>query len=185
MAFEPQRIVYYQLCGNTILNRLDNLHAIHAAVGEKEGFIDIPDVDYAQSRNVGAFSIDPQYRELQGIGNSIQATHQRVRMVSLDALELNASPAFIKMDVEGFEIGVLKGAHQFLERHRYPPMLFEAWNFDWFKQGRQELMDHFKYLGYVISSLDSTDYIAQHPQHPMEVSFTPAGEKQKRMTRIR
>jgi hypothetical protein len=58
IGFEPQRIIYYQLCGNIFLNRLDNYHAIYKAVGESEGFVEIPEINYLNNLNIGGFSIE-------------------------------------------------------------------------------------------------------------------------------
>ncbi len=62
MAFEPQRILYYQLCGNVVLNRLDNFIAINKAVGDYDGDIEIPEINYENNTNIGAFSLDKTYR---------------------------------------------------------------------------------------------------------------------------
>ncbi|PUE59831.1 hypothetical protein B9Z44_09725 [Limnohabitans curvus] len=51
-AFEPQRIVYYQLCGNVVLNRLDNVFTYNVALGSTERQIEIPALDFEQSDNV-------------------------------------------------------------------------------------------------------------------------------------
>ena len=56
-AYEPQRIVYQQLCGNIFLNRLDNVHAFWMAVGDSDGDIKIPELDYDKSSNIGGFSV--------------------------------------------------------------------------------------------------------------------------------
>ncbi len=41
-AYEPQRLVYYQLCGNIFLNRLDNVFAFCTAIGERDGTVGTP-----------------------------------------------------------------------------------------------------------------------------------------------
>jgi len=44
-SFEPQRIIYYQLCGNVFMNGLDNVYCHNVAIGDRDGiaFIDRPD----------------------------------------------------------------------------------------------------------------------------------------------
>ena len=185
IAFEPQRIVYYQLCANIILNRLDNYYAIYSAVGESNGEIEIPEIDYESNANVGAFSIDKKYRELHGIEGSMKKINTKVTLVNLDSLEIEKPPALIKIDVEGFELAVLKGAVNFLDRTNYPPLLFEAWSFDWFKEGREELLSYVKSLGYEITEFGTSDYIAQHHKNSVRVEFTKSSDGTLNMTRIK
>src|SRR5690349_191029 len=42
LAFEPQRTVYYALCGNVAQNNLDQVYCYHAAVAERAGTIAVP-----------------------------------------------------------------------------------------------------------------------------------------------
>jgi hypothetical protein len=44
----------------------------------------------------------------------------------LDSYSLN-DIGFIKIDVEGHELQVLKGATETLKENNYPPILFESW----------------------------------------------------------
>ena len=72
IGFEPQRIIYYQLCGNVILNRLDNYFAIHSAVGQRTGFIETPEVNYENMTNIGGFSLEEKYNEIRGLSRYIE-----------------------------------------------------------------------------------------------------------------
>ena len=185
IGFEPQRIIYYQLCGNIFLNSLDNYRAFNQAVGDVDGFVEVPEVDYGTNRNIGAFSLDGEYRRFNGIDASVKSKTTKVPMIRLDDLEVEKSPSLIKIDVEGFEINVLKGAKDFLSRHRFPPVLFEAWNFDWFAEGRKELMACFLELGYKVIHLGAADYIAQHPDFPVLVEFAQTGSNSFKVYRVR
>ncbi len=185
IGFEPQRIVYYQLCANIILNRLDNYYALYSAVGESNGEIEIPEIDYESNANVGAFSIDKNYRELHGIQSSMKKINTKVPIINLDSFKTEKSPSLIKIDVEGFELSVLKGAGDFLERTNYPPLLFEAWSFDWFKEGREELLSFVNSLGYEITVFGNSDYIAQHHKNAVRVEFTKSSEGIINMTKIK
>jgi FkbM family methyltransferase len=171
IAFEPQEIIYYQLCGNIILNRLDNLRAHHKAVGQYNGDIEIPKIDYNNNYNAGAFSFHQEYRQNEGIEESIQSETTFVPIVTLDSLVLKKPPALIKIDVEGYELDVFKGGVEFLKKADYPPILFEAWNKDFFREKRAELLSFVENLGYDLITLNQIDFIAQHKKHEMKISF--------------
>ena len=109
-AFEPQRHVHQLLCANAALNALTNIHAFQAAVADADGFAQIPAIDPWQPRNVGNFSVEA------GDGGTTQ-----VQQVTLDTLTL-PTVRLIKVDVEGMEERVLRGAAQLIERDR--PALF-------------------------------------------------------------
>jgi FkbM family methyltransferase len=108
-ALEPQRSVYQLLCANAALNQLTNIHALHAAAGDAEGHVQIPADDPWRPRNVGNFSVDA--------GNGVT----QVKQVTLDSLALPAV-RLIKVDVEGMEERVLRGAARLIARDR--PALF-------------------------------------------------------------
>lgn len=171
MAFEPQRIVYYQLCGNVVLNRLDNFIAINKAVGDYDGDIEIPEINYEDNTNIGAFSLDKTYRQYLNMERFMGNEHTLVPIIKLDSLNLSNSPALIKIDVEGFELNVLQGGESFLESHNYPPILFEAWDLEWFKEDKGKLLKFFDYLGYKISLNIKSEFVVQHPNNSVSVEF--------------
>jgi FkbM family methyltransferase len=168
-AFEPQRIIYYQLCGNVFLNRLDNVFAHCMAIGNQDGMLDLPSIDYAASANTGGFSVDAGIRNRQDCV-SINAAKREpsVPMLRLDSLTLPKAPSLIKIDVEGLELQVLQGAGNFLAQYSYPPLMLEAWTGEWFSSERQKLCDHIAALGYRTFAIGD-ELIAQHPLHPRQI----------------
>jgi FkbM family methyltransferase len=142
-GFEPQRIIYYQLCGNIILNRLDNYFAFHQAVGDREGTVEIPETDFAKSDNAGGFSLNNKFNEIRGLENFMKPTSSQVPMVTLDSLQISRAPALIKIDVEGCELNVLKGGVNYLENNNFPPILFEAWDLDGSSKKRERCSSSF------------------------------------------
>jgi FkbM family methyltransferase len=171
ISMEAQRIIYYQLCGNVFLNQLDNVKALHLAVGHEAGALQLPRPNYSLMGNVGGFSIDQKLRERNGTQAAMTDVMESVPMLPLDDLEVPRAPSFIKIDVEGFELNVLKGAQKFLARHTYPPFFFEAWSEDWFADEKKELLKFVGDLGYKITPLMGYDHIAQHPANAVEIIF--------------
>lgn len=185
IGFEPQRIVYYQLCGNIILNRLDNYIALNKAVGQTNQEIEIPEIDYNKNHNIGAFSLDKSLRKTLKMEQYMKNKTNTVPMITLNSFSTPKSPALIKIDVEGYELNTLKGAINFLEQNQYPPILFEAWSNDWFKEEKVELLNYIKYLGYSISLNIKDEYVAQHPSNPVYIQFSQENNNSIAMKRIK
>lgn len=171
IAFEPQRIVYYQLCGNVILNRLDNYQALNKALGDFDGEVEIPDVNYEDNPNIGAFSLNKKYRDCLNNQQYMLEKTTNIPMLKLDSLKLDKHPTLIKIDVEGYELNVLKGGEKFLEEHFFPPILLEAWELDWFSEDKNKLLKFLNYLGYEISFNIHQEFVAQHPKNTSYIRF--------------
>lgn len=171
IAFEPQRIIFYQLCANAFINRLDNFYSFNKAISDESGTVEIPEFNYNENINIGAFSLDKGSRIAHGIESSAKSEFDIVDLITLDELVLDRPPAIIKIDVEGFELNVLRGGVRFLEKYNYPPLLFEAWNFEFFIEQKKELLGFVGALGYMVYQLDSTNYVAQHPKYPVAYDF--------------
>ena len=99
-AFEPQRIVFQTLCANLALESMTNVFARQAAVGVKAGTI--------PSRTRPG---PGKFRRGNAAGRD---AGESVPLVTLDSLDLPACH-FLKVDVEGMEVDVLKGAEQLIE----------------------------------------------------------------------
>ncbi len=108
-AFEPQRVVFQTLCANVALNQLTNVDCRQAAVGAAAGEVVVPEIDYRRFANFGGLSLDGWE---QG---------RLVPVVTIDQLQLSRCE-FIKVDVEGMEEQVLRGARETLSRLR--PLLY-------------------------------------------------------------
>ena len=117
-AFEAQRIVFNMLAGNIALNSLENVWCHHLAVGAVAGRIAIPQFDYTRHLSFGSVEFGP--RQVEEIGQRRRhdpATEETVELVSIDGLGFPAVH-FIKIDVEGMELDVLRGAAQTIRRDR-------------------------------------------------------------------
>jgi FkbM family methyltransferase len=159
-AFEPQRIVFYQLCSNILINRCDNVFAKNFGLSSVPGSFYTQLPDYSTETNVGAFSLDGEVRQNEYECPSSGDT-ELISVQTLDSLELS-HVRLVKIDVEGMELAVLVGAKSTIEKNGFPPILFEAWSEkEWFASRRQELMSYVESLGYEITNIGQ-DNLAQH-----------------------
>jgi FkbM family methyltransferase len=136
VAFEAQHLMYYVLCGNVAINNLMNVDCWLMAVGEKRGSIDVPVVDTSSEGNFGSLSLKQTY---EGVIHT-----KSVPMVTVDSATLT-SCNFIKIDVEGMEADVIKGATETIKKHK-PVLCVEDDRSD----NREVLHELIKSLGYRI-----------------------------------
>lgn len=149
-AFEPQRIIYYQLCANTFLNRLSNVYAHNVGLSDEKRITSYVLPNYAEETNIGAFSIDFATRHNDYEVKSEGVT-ERMQIIPLDLMRYE-KVRLIKIDVEGHELQVLQGAEHTLRENNYPPIIFEAWTWK-FPEKRKALFEHLQDLGYEITEL--------------------------------
>lgn len=147
-AFEAQRMMFYALCGAAALNDLDNLHAHHAGVGAAPGRVLVATLDYSQPQDFGMLSLTEQ---LDG------RPSENVPLIALDALNFPRLD-FLKVDVEGMEIDVLKGAHALIARER-PWCWIEYW-----KTGIEQIRAQFTHLGYKFYVMDKLNLLCAPPE---------------------
>ena len=162
-AFEPQRIVSYQLCANVFINSLENVYVYELALSNENASIDLAMPDYANESNIGAFSIDKEVRENEYECKTVNTT-DRIDVAPLDFLTLD-NIKLIKIDVEGHELEVLKGGIETIKASDYPPIIFEAWTWKpWFEPKRKALFEYLEGHGYDIRQLGHNN-LAQHPNY--------------------
>ena len=149
-AFEPQRIVYYQLCANTFLNRLSNVYAHNVGLSNEKRITNYVLPNYAEETNIGAFSIDFDTRA-NGYEVKSEGITERMIIIPLDAMQYEKI-RLIKIDVEGHELQVLLGAEHTLRENNYPPIIFESWTWK-FPEKRRAVFDHLEDLGYKITQI--------------------------------
>lgn len=101
-SFEPMSMNFYLLNKNILDNKMENrVTAYNVALGDCEG---IAQMSFTQENNNGTASIQ----------TLSESTGEQVNIKTLDGLNI-PSPDFIKIDVEGFELNVLKGMKNILK----------------------------------------------------------------------
>ena len=162
LAFEAQEYVFYALAGNIALNNCWNASARWSALGEKEGHLDVPEPDYLVPGSFGSLELKPR-KATEFIGQEVSYAAEdcvRTPMVSIDSLGLERLD-FLKADVEGMELDVLRGARATLERCK-PIVMAEV-----IKSDLQSLTVFLEGLGYeVITESMGLNLLAIHRTDP-------------------
>lgn len=151
-AFEPQRLIYYQLCGNVFMNGLDNVYTFNFALGNVCDTIYMEKSNYYDSGNVnfGNIKVDKKNQPLNFSSKQIKADKESITQLTLDSFAFN-DVAFIKIDVQGYELNVIKGAEKTIAEHR--PYLFIEFEDDLLQEAgtsEKELQEKIESLGYVV-----------------------------------
>ncbi len=114
-AFEPQRLVFQLLAGNVALNSLTNVHCLQNCLSDVSGTtVMVPVLDVNVVNNWG------------GVVLGSYTNGEPVETVTVDSLNLPGCN-FFKIDVEGMELQVLRGAEATIKKYR-PIIYTEADN---------------------------------------------------------
>jgi FkbM family methyltransferase len=111
-AYEAQRACYALLQAQIALNQLHNTHAYHLAVGEASGQLWVPTPNYARQGNFGGIALLPHQTD----------TSEPVEVVSLDERASDRPCTLLKIDVEGMEEEVIRGARTLINKQS--PLLY-------------------------------------------------------------
>jgi len=144
-AFEPLTVINQQLNANILLNSLDNIRAYPFGISDKNELIDAPILDVHYSNNHGSYSFDAKvnaFREIPNFDNN-----EVYEFRTLDSFRF-ANVKLIKISTPGMELKVLQSASKTLENNNSPPVLFESWTNDWYKEERIKVMDFFASRAY-------------------------------------
>jgi FkbM family methyltransferase len=132
------------LCGNLALNNLINVHSYRCAVGARQDIITIESTDYDTPWNYGAFSIAAGLSSEARFPGELRS--EPTAVVSLDDFPQTANLQrldLLKIDTEGLELAVLRGADQLIARTR-PTLFVENNN----AAIGDDLIRHIRGLGY-------------------------------------
>ena len=139
-AIEPQRALHQLLDANVALNEAGaTVRTFNAALGAEAGTVEVPLANYSVEANFGGVSLLQTYPrseavplytldaliDAQGLGDrNVDASSGSGGGAagSVRGRTRTRCPTFIKIDVEGMEIAVLRGARQTLRQCR--PVLY-------------------------------------------------------------
>lgn len=155
-AFEIQYPIFLQLNANILLNGIKNVTAIHAAISDESKQIYIDEIEYNYSRNIGAYTLDHNIRNINQQGIEYLKEQTEVSQYKIDDLDL-PKPNLIKISVCGCELNVLKGAQRTITEAK-PFIIMDCWQSDFFKPYRDEILKFVISLGYSIRYTEF-DYI--------------------------
>lgn len=127
VAFEPTLLYYQYLVTNLTLNAIGNVTPMLAACSDYIGTIKVGEPIVDRINNLGAMQV--------GVGTHTVAT------TTVDSA--NLSPSLIKIDVEGHELRVLKGARETIMRC-HPVLYIECDR----QENQAELLTMLEALGY-------------------------------------
>lgn len=140
-AFEPHPNNHPWLHRNIRLNHLEPFVTVHeTALGEGAGVVAM---DVGEAGRAGGNSAVAVGAPLP---NAVL-----VPIVALDSIARFARVSVIKIDVEGYEVRVLRGAQQLIERDR--PVIFGEFSHHWLSERGDDLLgllDDLRNLGYEV-----------------------------------
>ena len=110
-AFEPQPVLFQALAGTIALNSLMNVDCFPFALGKNKEQIMFPSIDYRRPNNFGGLSL-----------LDLKEGGAKIYIEKFDTVYLHETLDFLKIDVEGMELEVLKGAKSSIQRHQ--PILY-------------------------------------------------------------
>ena len=148
-AFECSPKTFCYLAANVALQGLEHRITVYPfALGSIEGNVEY----YIRSEDVGGNGIK--------FLSEADKTRETISVMekTLDSFKLK-NVGFIKIDVEGVELEVLRGAEDTLRQNGYPKILFECWG-EWkeaegvpAKKLKADLFSYLEEIGYSIKSI--------------------------------
>lgn len=153
-AFEANPVTYQIIKHSAKANDWDNVTINHCAVASEKGEISInpgkslEEIADLENYNLGGWSIARSSGDV------------KIPAIALDDYcdEHNVMPKFMKIDVEGFELEVLKGAKNILSTEK-PPMMVEFSNDVNDSNGLSELYEYIESHDYAILKVMKKPYI--------------------------
>lgn len=114
-AFEPQYNILRTFLKSARANRAGNIAVFDCALGAREGIATIAQVPLSRYENFGGIALNDPIPGCKSVP---------VKVLTLDSI-VTEPVSFIKIDAEGAEIDILKGAAETVAK--YHPVIFAEW----------------------------------------------------------
>lgn len=142
-AFEPNKHIYNIMCGNMALYNLsDKTTLINMGLSDKEEELKYNLYDELGGNNTftkdDSNDISQVFEHGYDMVKNDYRHTERLKVKTLDSFNIQ-NVGLIKIDVEGFELNVLKGAVKTIEQSNYPTLIIESWNVE--KKDTKELAE--------------------------------------------
>ena len=155
-CFECQKSVFLHLCSHILINQQQAIiNPNHQPLSDRVEEIRIPQFNPFEERFTGSVSLKKDVIEtrakMAGVAepDTLCETYQVMQSKTVDMLFSDQAIALIKIDVEGMETMILKGAAKVIQKSR-PFILTESWDLDEFSDLRNELLSLLTSLDYVL-----------------------------------
>jgi FkbM family methyltransferase len=152
VAFEPVVGLFRLLCTNLALNCMENVFPVDCAIGAENAITHVISPDYQHENNLGACTIGDEHWRTVG-------------MRTIDSFSF-PDVSLIKIDVEGYEREVLRGAVETIKRCK--PVLYVE---DDRKEKSQDLRAFIESIGYSIEEHNVPLYNPQNYRDNAENVF--------------
>lgn len=158
LAFEPQKEQFACLAMNVLAHGLGSrvdVHPVALGSAREDKTLTITSEDGGSTSFIRIPALTPMRT-------------QRASVHRLDDYHLT-DVRLIKIDVEGWELEVLKGAEDTLNRCR-PKILLEAWTDEWYRTQRESLIDWLQLRRYQVRSITGFSHmLACDPLPPVSL----------------
>ena len=171
-VFEPERTNYAHLLTHIALNHCHHVFPFPWAVGHSTAVVDF----FTNFDNDGGHALWDPGRHPFNQKSRQQVSKESVFLISLDDIFGSAQPGFaklIKIDTEGNETSVLRGARNFLTRAQVPAVIAEINRFGLAQLGssEQEMRTLMTDLGYTTYALVGDLPVRLAPHESIQSSY--------------
>ena len=118
-SFEPQRAVFQMLTGNVAINNLYNVYTYNMGLGEENTYVEFKEPNYFNYCDFGTFTLNTQ--EHVERTEDIMVVEVRTLDSFIDLHKIDRAD-LLKIDVEGMDMAVLRGAQQTIQK--FLPKIF-------------------------------------------------------------